>query len=681
MLIERITVRDFGVLRGPLDVKLHPGLNVIYGPNESGKSTLMRALWMALTTKARTTGQALTAIRPTDGAVPEVSLAFSHRGCKYRVHKRFAGSRGLSQLTVHDSQGHVEDLNGEAAELRLRVLLGLDSAGQSTSGKQSLGIWPLIWIRQGHSGLPPTRDLEAEGYQTLATQLRSIQSDLLAGSDTDLIRKAVEEEYAKFFTATGQASRKGGAPLHEAMQRAARAQAEYVRLRDQNTALEQNAERIAALQNSLQQLDSEFATLQGAIQDQQTQIAAIKPLEEQLKAAQLRLETERLRDKHVTELLVARRHMGTRLDQLKAQLAAQTAAFERLQTPSAEYFATMQLTALKDITVEINGKSHRIASDASITEALEGQVALRIGDVAQLQISPAPRDIQSRKQLEEQLTQLRAEIDASELRLSTHLETHGNDADLASAVAQAQAQIQAATQAVQDLLPLQERIAGLQAQLRTSQARLESLRSQRARVSEQLHELRGRLAGLNMLGLHERLEDAAVLLQHADNEVSRLSTHAAAVQLLHDTLEETRRECEGQVIEPVEREVLPLLQTIFPKGVVSLQTNLEISGLHRPNQGNHAFDALSAGTKEQVGLAIRLGTAKALARSESLPVILDDALVATDEQRLHAMAVMLEQVCDQLQVLLLTCHWSRYQDLPLPRAHVIDLQRASAYQP
>lgn len=677
MLIERIEVSGFGVLKGPLDLKLHPGLNVIFGPNESGKSTLMRALWMALTTKARTTGQALTAIRPTDGAVPEVSLAFSHRGCKYRVHKRFAGSRGLSQLTVHDSQGHVEDLNGEAAELRLRVLLGLDSAGQNTSGKQSLGIWPLIWIRQGHSGLPPTKDLEAEGYQTLATQLRSIQSDLLAGSDTDLIRKAVEEEYAKFFTATGQASRKGGAPLHEAMQRAVAAQAEYVGLRDQHTAFEQNAERISALQESLQQLDAEFATLQGAIQIHQQQLETVKPLEEQLKAAQLRLETERLRDKHVTELLVARRHMGTRLDQLKAQLAAQTAAFERLQTPSAENFATMQLTALKNITVEINGQSHQLVRDASITEALEGHVALRIGDVAQLQIHPAPRDTQSRMQLEEQLTQLRTEIEASELRLTAHAETHGSDAELASTLAQAKAHTQAATQAVRDLQPLQVRIAGLQAQLQASQARLERVRSQRTQMSEQLHELRGRLASLNMLGLHERMEDAAVLLQHADNEVSRLSTHAAAVQLLCDTLDETRRECEGQVIGPVEREVLPLLQTVFPKGVVSLQSNLEIAGLHRPNQGNHAFDTLSAGTKEQVGLAIRLGTAKALAQSECLPVILDDALVATDEQRLHAIAVMLDQVCDQLQVLLLTCHWNRYQDLPLPRAHVIDLQRAS----
>ena len=48
MLIERITVRDFGVLRGPLDVKLHPGLNVIYGPNESGKSTMVEALHFGL---------------------------------------------------------------------------------------------------------------------------------------------------------------------------------------------------------------------------------------------------------------------------------------------------------------------------------------------------------------------------------------------------------------------------------------------------------------------------------------------------------------------------------------------------------------------------------------------------------------------------------------------------------
>lgn len=677
MLIERIRVSDFGVLRGPLDLKLHPGLNVIFGPNESGKSTLMRALWMALTTKARTTGQALTSILPTDGAVPEVTLIFSHRGCKYRIHKRFAGSRGLSHLTVHDSQGQVEDLNGEAAELRLKALLGLDSAGQAHTGKQNLGIWPLIWVRQGHSTLPPTKDLEAEGYQTLATQLRSIQSDLLAGSDTDLIRNAVEEEYAKFFTATGQTTRKSGASLHEAKQHAGLAQAEYDRLRNQQTTFEETAERITILQSTLAQLDVELTTLQGTIQLHQQQIDASRPLEEQLKTAHHRLETERLRDKHATELLVTRRHIVNRLTQLKGQLAEQTAAYKRLQTQGVDKFATLQLIALKDLTVEINGKSLRLATDASITESLEGAAALRIGDLAQLQIDPTPRD-QSRKQLQEQLTHLRTEIEATELRLKTHLQTHGIDAELAAAVAQAQAHIQTATQAVLELQPLQNRIAGLQAQLHASQARLESVRSERTRISEQLHELRGRLAGLNLLGLHERLDNAAVLLQHADNEVSRLSTHAAAVKLLHDTLEEARRECEGQFIGPVEREVLPLLQAVFPKGIVSLQANLEISGLHRPHHGKHSFEVLSAGTKEQVGLAIRLGTAKALAQSECLPVILDDALVATDDQRLQAMAVMLEQVCDQLQVLLLTCHWNRYQDLPLPSAHVVDLQHASS---
>ena len=85
------------------------------------------------------------------------------------------------------------------------------------------------------------------------------------------------------------------------------------------------------------------------------------------------------------------------------------------------------------------------------------------------------------------------------------------------------------------------------------------------------------------------------------------------------------------------------------------------------------FDTLSAGTQEHVGIAIRLGMARILAGSGTLPVLLDDALVATDERGFDRMAAVLQDAARKLQLIVLTCHWERYRLLGVDRAQVIDL--------
>ncbi len=129
MRITRLQVRDVRRYRD-LDITLAPGLTIVRGPNEAGKSTIQRALELALTRKVTSAQSDLEALRPWDAAAdarPVVSLEFTHEdedGLRAgSLEKSFRGPKGTVALTVDG-----ETVSDPAlAEERLAVLTGIPS--------------------------------------------------------------------------------------------------------------------------------------------------------------------------------------------------------------------------------------------------------------------------------------------------------------------------------------------------------------------------------------------------------------------------------------------------------------------------------------------------------------------------------------------------------------------------
>lgn len=69
------------------------------------------------------------------------------------------------------------------------------------------------------------------------------------------------------------------------------------------------------------------------------------------------------------------------------------------------------------------------------------------------------------------------------------------------------------------------------------------------------------------------------------------------------------------------------------------------------------LDYLSAGTKDQLYLALRLAVCDlALPGDDPCPIILDDALVTFDKERMALALDLMKQIASERQVLLFTCH-------------------------
>lgn len=107
MRIMRLRVRNLRRHRDA-ELELAPGLTIVRGPNEAGKSTLQRALELVLTRKVTSAAGDLDALVPWDGASddrPEIALDFTyddedggvHEG---RVEKSFRGAKGTVRLEV-----------------------------------------------------------------------------------------------------------------------------------------------------------------------------------------------------------------------------------------------------------------------------------------------------------------------------------------------------------------------------------------------------------------------------------------------------------------------------------------------------------------------------------------------------------------------------------------------------
>ena len=104
MRVRRLSLRDFRRYR-TLDIDLAPGLTIVRGPNEAGKTTVQRALELALTRRATSTAAELETLRPW-GAPSEarsvITIEFDQDDDDGRrsgtLEKTFAGSRGTVRL-------------------------------------------------------------------------------------------------------------------------------------------------------------------------------------------------------------------------------------------------------------------------------------------------------------------------------------------------------------------------------------------------------------------------------------------------------------------------------------------------------------------------------------------------------------------------------------------------------
>jgi energy-coupling factor transporter ATP-binding protein EcfA2 len=190
MRIKSFEVSDFRKFDRPVRLEgMGDGINVLAEPNEFGKSTLLAALKAVLFEQHRVGGNVGKRMRHAQNATsPVLGLNFEVDGGLHRIEKRFMHREPYARLTLPDGTR----IESDAAEERLREILGFGIPGKMGATPDSLGLWGALWVTQQEALRQP--DLPATGHATLHACLEAELGTLAGGDRSGALSAQVRAE-------------------------------------------------------------------------------------------------------------------------------------------------------------------------------------------------------------------------------------------------------------------------------------------------------------------------------------------------------------------------------------------------------------------------------------------------------------------------------------------------------
>jgi energy-coupling factor transporter ATP-binding protein EcfA2 len=312
-------------------------------------------------------------------------------------------------------------------------------------------------------------------------------------------------------------------------------------------------------------------------------------------------------------------------------------------------------------------------SDAALAEAVRAQHAAHDAEQsAEAALAAARRQKEESGRLFATLAERSAGAEHKLQDSAQELETanrQASESDLAESLAGAEAALRSAEEthtAAKSARDAAEPEA-VTLELKRAEKAEQAIRSDIETLKQQKRELEIELRALGRDGVGEQLAEAEGQLAAATKRLAARHAEAAASRLLYETLAEAEREAKDRWLEPVRQRVQPYLKLIQPDSEIVLnEETLEIEHLVRKDV-NEPFQSLSVGAREQVAVITRLAMAELLgAAGEPSAIILDDALVNTDQARLERMHLVLHKAAESLQILVLTCRERDFLQLGAP---------------
>lgn len=296
-------------------------------------------------------------------------------------------------------------------------------------------------------------------------------------------------------------------------------------------------------------------------------------------------------------------------------------------------------------------EAHRTA-----TQHAEAQRALAAAAVTRCNDAAVAAGVQREK-----LGAAQAELAAANDRLAAERRTAADDALSVAAEAEAERSGRAAA----ELARLDAELAAAQpdavaAELDAAARAAQALLREREAAAAALTELSATLKVYGTQGRKGALDAALTEREHAHGEHQRVQRRARAAQTLREVMLRHRDSARARYVAPFRGEIERLGRIVFGADFeVDIDSDLTIRS--RTLDGRTVgYESLSGGAKEQIGIVARLACASLVAKEDTVPVVIDDALGFTDPERLTRMSAVFDTVGGDGQVIVLTCSPDRY---------------------
>ena len=212
--------------------------------------------------------------------------------------------------------------------------------------------------------------------------------------------------------------------------------------------------------------------------------------------------------------------------------------------------------------------------------------------------------------------------------------------------------------------------AVLETKAANAQKALEDRRLRARSLDVEIATLTGVLQEKGAQGLDEDLAEAEAELADAEAAGARMRATIEELFLLDDTLHAVEAERHAQLVAPLQERMGPYLETLFAGADLTFDDTYQIETVERAGQ-RETLDRLSSGTREQIAIIARLAYARLMADAGlTTPLILDDAMVFSDDVRIAQMFAVLEEAAQHHQIIILTCRENAFAELPAHRVAI-----------
>ena len=662
-------------------LSLQSGLNVICAPNEGGKSTWSRFLltmFYGLNTRQRGELADKNRFQPWSGspmqgrlelAVGEDVLTLSRRT------QRADSPMGVFSCTYAGTDTPVRGLDA------LRC-------GETLLGVPQSVYQRCAFIPSGSMAIDADADLERRINALISTGEEKIS---FSQAETRLKRQLHQRKY----------NRSGAIPLLES---------EIASLSSAQAEVQDLAERETSLRQQLRQVQEEQVTLRAAQQQEAQQRIA-----EKQRLLQSLPDSAALQS--INEQLGAVRSMGEQVQQARDAAAAQEQTIQaQLQELSRNPLHPMTKPEL-EAQLQIQPPAPPQVAQLLISLALGlcgggflwyeiGQsqllwlcaacavTALAAGNFLRLLIQRIRRQQVRRRELQRQeelrkladsylpmlekleeqrslLQQRQQAVADSEQRLRATL------ADLLTVVQKWDVGVHTPTDARRFVQQMTQRREELTEEIRQAQA--DALHAQTpdadgsaARLQQQIAQVQGQLAALG------GAEDAPQRIARKQEQLHRLQGEYDSLALALDVLRSANTTLQNRFSPELGRRAAEIFadMTGSPWSHILLDREFRLSAEAGSDPTRRSVQLLSSGTADQLYLAVRLAICEmVLPAEQNAPLILDDALLTFDDERLHKTLDYLVRLGEQRQILLFSCQ-SREADYLASRSgvHILNLQ-------
>lgn len=207
-------------------------------------------------------------------------------------------------------------------------------------------------------------------------------------------------------------------------------------------------------------------------------------------------------------------------------------------------------------------------------------------------------------------------------------------------------------------------LVGAEAALRRTRSVQEAATQEAGQLRVTLADLNGNIHARSDSAVEEVWQETRETLAAAAASVQRFKTEVDVLDRLRRALGEARSAASELYLKPVITELRPLIGLLFDDVTITFDEDTLLPTKVMRKGQEEDVERLSGGMREQLSVLTRLAFARLLARDgHPAPVILDDALVYSDDDRIERMFDALHQQSRDQQILVFSCRQRAFAKL------------------